>query len=254
MLDAAQRNAVAFFDHAVERIAGASHDGTFERAICRLDRNRFGGVVLIDKKVILQQLAACGGGAKISKPRAIFERQARIHFPAILRKKFQPDKLERAEEFAVALAGRGVIAEQHIGKVVAGVAGVIQAGAKVQVDFVRPRGLLPVAIQIEEHACFIGMRALHNRQVIRPRELPRFAFPLISKAGEVATANAAVEARVAITQVRIRVEFFEFEAQGVTVIVGLVGTGRDVYELGQVVVAEDEFVRHRRRNHVDQIP
>src|SRR5262245_3262636 len=116
MVDAAQRNAFALLDHAVERIAGAGNARAVGRAAGRLNANRAGRVVLVHEEVILQQFAQREGRAEVSVTRSEFERQARIDLPTILPEKFQAVKAESAEKLAVALINRRVVSEQHVGE------------------------------------------------------------------------------------------------------------------------------------------
>src|SRR5215510_15619485 len=150
MVDAAQRNAFALLDHAVERIAGAGNDRAVGRPAGRLNPNSAGRVVLAHEEVILQQFAQREGRAEVSVARSEFERQARIDLPTVLPEKFQAVEAEGAEELAVALINRRVVAEKHVGEGVASITRIVSAWSEVKVDRIGPGRLLAVAVHVEE--------------------------------------------------------------------------------------------------------
>src|SRR5262249_14990643 len=112
MLDAAGRNALALFDHAVKRITRARNDRAIGRPAGRLDAHGASRVVFVHEEVILQQFAQREGRAEVRVSRAEFECQVRIDLPTVLPEKFQAIEAESAEKLAVALRDRSKVAEQ----------------------------------------------------------------------------------------------------------------------------------------------
>jgi hypothetical protein len=70
-------------------------------------------------------------------------------------------------EDSIGLSDARVIAGEHVGELITGVAGIFRARSEIDIDGVSPRRLLSVAVLIPERAELHRMAALDPRQVVR---------------------------------------------------------------------------------------
>ena len=114
------------------------------------------------------------------------------------------------------------------------------------------RGLLACLVVIEEHAKFhyVGPRSLGH--VVGPSKLPSLAGPSGHEALVHQPAEVRHYPRHQVPDIGAREQIPVGKAEP-----GLIGDGlrlAEIYHLGKMVVAENEFVGDRGRNDVYQVP
>src|SRR5438105_3121647 len=130
-----------------------------------------------------------------------------------------------------------------------------RAGTEIDERSVCPNRLLTGLVVIKKYTGLEGVRTEHLSQVVGPGELPGLAVPAwMEGAARKGSVTAVVEHRRPVIQVRQREQLLKREAQGRAVKRCFRCARNNIYNLSQVVIAEDEFIGHGGRDHIDQIP
>src|SRR5215813_6954123 len=102
----------------------------------------------------LQELAVGVSGSLVGPPQAILQCEATVHLPAILRIRLDRILAETAIENTLGLRSASIVAQQHVGELVAGIVRITGIWPKVQIQRIAPAGLLAVVVPVDINTGF----------------------------------------------------------------------------------------------------
>ena len=247
VLHAAQRQIIRpLLNHPVVRVAGAGENRAIGHAGRRVDLHRLAAVIQLRLEVILKELSTRVSGTFKRPANPVFHSQAAVDLPAILRVSLGGEEAECSKVDAAGLRDAGVIAQQHICKLVAGIVRIAGVGPEVDIERIAPAGLLPVVVKVVVDAGLESVRAAIVCQVIGPGVSLALAAPVGLERREIAGTDTAAETGKAVADVLIGIQLLELEAERRPIVRALVCSGHDIDDLRQVVIGEDELIRGRR--------
>src|SRR5262249_28093627 len=106
-----------------------------------------------------------------------------------------------------------VVAQQHIGELVAGIVRITGVWPKVQIQGIAPSGLLAVIVPVEIKAGFEAVGSPIVRQIVGEGKGLFLAAPVCLERREVAGTDAATVARKAVPDILIGKQLLELESQ-----------------------------------------